>query len=149
MADTASIDFGALLDLRRLSIDELRERLGLPPAAITRGADYGPSDNLLLLHGEKVPGLFFYDREGTFLVGYVGRLDTLRPADLLERFGEPDESLRSRAGKHFLHHVFAGAGVAASWEKDADEVAVVEIFRPMSLSEYKDRIYEDPGHFRV
>ncbi|MGH9187866.1 MAG: hypothetical protein ACRD0U_18985 [Acidimicrobiales bacterium] len=137
-----------LFELRELSVDQLRKRLGFSRSAVMAGADYGPSDDLVLVYDEDVhPGLFFYDSDGRFLLVYAGTLDGMTPADLVDRYGEPDARLRSRAGKHFGHRVFAGAGVAASWERGSDELAVVEVFRPMTVAEYKERIYEEPSRF--
>jgi hypothetical protein len=55
--------------------------------------------------------------------------------------------LRSRAGKQFLHRIFAARGVAFSARKAGDDLLLLEVFTPRSLEEYMDSLYDDPGRF--
>lgn len=53
--------------------------------------------------------------------------------------------LRSRAGKTSNQYVYPERGFAYS--ETGDTLDFVEVFAPMSLDAYRDKIYEDPGAF--
>ncbi len=98
-------------------------------------------------NGDVFPGHFFLRGDEVVMV-YVGDpdfLSGLSEAEIEKELGGQGEILRSRAGKTSNQHVYADKGVAFS-ETDG-KLDFLEIFAPMSLDDYKAKIYEDVGPF--
>ena len=79
---------------------------------------------------------------------YIGDRDTLRPLDpnvLMEELGGEGATLRSRAGKRVVQHVYPEAGVAFAAE--GDEVKLLEIFPADDAGGDEAEIHKDPGPF--
>ncbi|MBK9371209.1 MAG: hypothetical protein IPN01_33760 [Deltaproteobacteria bacterium] len=68
----------------------------------------------------------------------------LKPEELAARF-PPEATLQSRAFGANSLHVNASAGIA--WSATSDEVALLELFHPTTVEQYKARFYEEPGPF--
>jgi hypothetical protein len=135
--------------LRDLSLAELRSKLGISDADISTGGAYyklRPVDKWRRPAAH--PGFFIVqgDRLALIYVDDEQALAGLHPDALRAEFGEPEASLRSRAGKAVPLHVVASQGLAYAGK--GDRVYYLEIFPPMSLADYQARIYEDPGVYR-
>ena len=136
------------MKLRDLPLAELRQQLGITDADISTGAYYRLRPVDQWRRPDAHPG-FFIVQDGRLALIYVDderALAGLSADALRAEFGEPEASLRSRAGKRVPLHVVAGKGVA--YASNSERVYYLEIFPPMSLADYKARIYEDPGPYR-
>jgi hypothetical protein len=133
-----------LIALRDLTFDEAAQRLDLSDDNVEDGLQYEGLKGMTMAHNpERHPGRFYF-RDGRLAMLYVAKPDV--DAGTLEReLGEPDVTLRSRAGKGYAHHVYADRGIAYS--SRGDDVAFVELFSPTSVERYEQEIYEDPGAF--
>lgn len=133
-----------LLALRDLTLDEARDRLDLSDDQVEDGLQYEGLKGVVMAHNPgRHPGRFYF-RDGRLEMLYVAHPDL--DAETLERdLGEPDATLRSRAGKGYAHRVYADRGVAYS--SKAGDVAFVEVFPPTTVERYRQEIYEDPGEF--
>ena len=79
---------------------------------------------------------------------YIGDRDTLRPLDpdaLMAALGGEGATMRSRAGKRVVQHVYPEAGIAFAAERD--EVKLLEIFPPTTQAIYEAEIHKDPGPY--
>jgi hypothetical protein len=133
-----------LISLRGLTLDEAAERLDLSDDNVEDGLQYEGLKGMTMAHNPaRHPGRFYF-RDGRLAMLYVAHPDV--DAETLEReLGEPDATLRSRAGKGYAHRVYADRGVAYS--SKGGDVALLEVFPPTSVERYQDEIYEDPGAF--
>jgi hypothetical protein len=136
---------GELLSLRDLTLDDAKERLGVAEDKIEDGLRYEGMSDLTLAHDADAHPGYFYFRDGRLVMLYVENLDGLDADSLRSELGEPEATLRSRAGKGYAHRVYPGRGIAYS--SKGDDVAFVEVFPPTSLDRYEREIYEDPGEF--
>ena len=133
------------LSWRDKSLQEVQQSLSIPDAQIERNASYMRLTHLIELHNPDVHPGYFYFRNDKFVLLYVGGGDELNQVDpeaLQNRFGGEGVELRSRAGKHFIHHVYPEAGLAFS--TDGEVVRILEVFLPTSLAEYQSSIYQEP-----
>jgi hypothetical protein len=133
------------LSWRDKSLSEVQQSLSISEAQIERNANYMKLTNLMELHNPDVHPGYFYFRNGKFALLYVGggeELEQLDPKALQNRFGGEGVELRSRAGKHFNHHVYPEVGLAFS--TDGEVVSILEVFPPTSLAEYQSSIYQEP-----
>lgn len=135
---------GELLALRELTLDEAKDQLGIGADKVESGLRYEGMSDLTLAHDPGAHPGYFYFRGGRPVMVYVedAGIDT---ESLRAELGEPEATLRSRAGKGYVHRVYPGRGIAYS--SKADDVAFVEVFPPTSLDRYESEIYEDPGEF--
>jgi hypothetical protein len=137
------------MDLRSVSLADLRARTGAGEDALIHDAAYGPSTGLTGFRDRSFhPGTFFF-RDGSLVVLYTEfptdhAPDLTRDA-LLEEVQPPDAELRARSGRADRQYVNGEKGLAVA----AGPVAAtyVEIFPPMTLDEYKERLYIEPGEF--
>ena len=135
--------------LRNESLAEIASRFGMEDAHTSRKLAYEGMTGLLLLHNPAEHPARFYFRGDTLVMIYTSDSATLAALDerqLVERFGSDSVALRSRAGKEFVHTVFAEQGVAFS-SSSAEGVVFLEIFPPTTQAAYEEEIYQDPGHF--
>lgn len=133
-----------LISLRDLTLDEATERLDLSADTIEDGLQYEGLKGMTMAHNPaRHPGRFYF-RDGRLAMLYVANPDVV--AETLEReLGEPDATLRSRAGKGYAHRVYADRGVAYS--SKGSHVALLEVFPPTSVERYQHEIYKEPGEF--
>jgi hypothetical protein len=129
---------------RELTLDEAKGTLRLSDDELEHGLRYeGLADVTMAHNAAEHPGRFYF-QNGRLVMLYVSE-PGIDEATLRRELGEPDATLRSRAGKSFVHNVYPGRGVAFS--SDGSDVAFVEVFPPTSLQRYEAEIYEDPGEF--
>jgi hypothetical protein len=114
--------------------------------AIRHGMTYGHLHGLDSLHDAEVGPQTYYAAGGEIMLAYLPKI-AAKADRVAERLGTPEASLRSRAGKQFLHRIFAARGVAFSARKGGDDLLLLEVFTPRSLEEYMDSLYDDPGRF--
>lgn len=103
--------------------------------------------NLTEIHNPALSPARFYFKDDKLTLIYLEDSATLAAYDrqaLKARLGGDGVLLRSRAGKTSNLHVYAQQGVAVSL---SDELDFIQIFAPMTQSEYEQTIYEDPGKF--
>jgi hypothetical protein len=135
---------GELLSLRDLTLEQATERLGLADDELEHGLRYEGLSDLTFAHKPGAHPGYFYFRDGDLVMLYVEDsgldVETLRT-----ELGEPDLTLRSRAGKGYAHRVYPERGVAYS--SKGGDLAFVEVFPPTSAQRYEQEIYEDPGEF--
>ena len=134
------------LSLRDLTQAALLARLGADDSVIQHGLSYGPSTDLDLVYVPDVSPARVYLRSGKVVLVQLSGADlsALDPDALAARF-PPQEGLASRAGKAFEHQLAASQGVA--WSDDTRRVAILELFPPTSVEDYKARFYAAPGAF--
>lgn len=135
---------GELLALRELTLDEVEDQLGIAADKVESGLRYEGMSDLTLAHDAAAHPGYFYFRDGQPVMVYVEDTD-LDAESLRAELGEPEATLRSRAGKGYAHRVFPGRGIAYS--SKGNDVAFVEVFPPVSLEQYEREVYEDPGEF--
>lgn len=132
---------------RDISREELLRRLTSTESSIGHGFRYGHTSGLDLISVDSYcPAQFYLEGEKVVLI-YVGSdedLARLKPEELAELF-PPEARLASREHTNFRHYVNAGAGIA--WSATSDEVALLELFHPTTVEQYKARFYEEPGPF--
>lgn len=134
---------------REFTLGEMYTQLGTTDTSRRDNASYGNLRNLTALENEEShPGILFY-QDDRFVLSYVDEiyeeLDDWDPQVLLAHLGEPDAILRSRAGKRFKQYVYAAKGITIV--TDGQSVAFLEIFRPMSLENYRMQFYLEPKTF--
>ncbi len=141
-------DVKSLLALREPNRRELLSLLQLQPGDVREEVSYeklsgvGRANNAAL-H----PGHFYLrgDRIELVYVGNAAFLSGLKPAAIQKELGGDGTRLRSRVGKTSNQYVYPEKGFAYSETDGA--LDFVEIFAPMSLEQYRQRIYEDVGPF--
>jgi len=117
---------------------------GTPTVPGTRG--YGSLQGLTAVQVDSPAAVTVYVRDGRVVLAYLPELPVAAPR-LIKRLGAPEADWRSRAGKRYLHHVYASQGLAFSSEPDGTRLAIVERFQPCSLEQYAATFYDDPGQF--
>jgi hypothetical protein len=140
--------FDQCLSLRSASMQEIQERFSISKEKIDRDANYMKLTSLTEFHNPDTHPGYFYFKDDEFVLLYVGygpELEQLDPQELQERLGGVGVELRSRVGKHFVHHVYPKAGIAFS--TDDDIVQILEVFPSTSLDAYLSDIYEEPLPF--
>ncbi len=141
-------DVESLLALRGLGRRELMALLHLAPGDVRADGAYQRLQHVALLHNGAIYPGHFYVRGDRLEVAYVGDasfLSGLTAAAIRRELGGAGARLRSRAGKAANQYVYADRGFAYSETDGA--VDFVEIFPPMSLEQYRAKIYEEPGVF--
>lgn len=136
------------LALRDLSLKQIQAKYNMSADDImSRNARYGGLKKLTELYNEdKHPGRFYFAGDKLALL-YVNKPEAFTREMLLEYAGEPALTLRSRAGKQYHHSIYPEKGLAFSSRQKHSEVKLLEIFPPMSIEDYEDRLYVDPGNF--
>ncbi|RAW00580.1 hypothetical protein [Pseudochryseolinea flava] len=119
----------------------LKHRIG--DDQVTENVAYEKIKNVLRVDlGE---GQFFYFKEGRLQMIYISNETVIKK--LWEEFkrGEdidnPDQTLRSRAGKTSNQLVFPSRGIAASVTHD--EVDFMELYPPCTMEDYLENIYRE------
>jgi hypothetical protein len=143
----AGVDLDAWRALLDRSREELMAELGAGEADVVPDVSYEGLRNVDRIHGASAhPGHFYVSPERVELI-YVGEagLEGVDPSELEAELGGPGEILRSRAGKRSKMHVYPERGTAFAEENG--HVQILELFHPMTLAEYRDRIYVDRGAF--
>ena len=129
-------------------MDELLQRF-THAAAIDRNAAYGSLDGITEVHDPTCsPARVFFQDPSKALLVYVGdrqQLPTVGRSGVEAELGPPEAVLACRAGKDYAQWVFPANGVAVA--VSADDLAFVEVFPPLTLKEYMQTLYEDPGPF--
>ena len=141
-------DVRSLLALRELSRQELMSLLHLAPGDVREDVAYQKLHGVARLHNAAIYPGHFYVRGDRLEVVYVGNasfLSGLAPAAIRQELGGAGVRLGSRAGKTANQYVYADKGFAYSETDGA--VDFVEVFAPMSMDEYRAKIYEDVGPF--
>ena len=141
-------DVHSLIALRELARPQLMALLRLAPADVEQHAAYQKLRDVARLTNAAVYPAHFFVRGDQLQLVYVGDaelLRTLTPAAIRRALGGSGVALRSRAGKRSNQYVYPGLGFAYSETDDA--IDFVEVFRPMSLADYRARIYEDVAPF--
>ena len=149
MSDVSeSVD--ALLDAWRmvlgLSLDQVRGVF--EPDDVIEGGEYqGLTGVTIVRAGDRCPGSLYLadDRVVLMYVGHVERWPQITPDALFDSLGEPDERLRSRAGRGHSQYLFGAGGIAFSTADD--EVDFVEVFAPTTVADYVAQIYAEPPPF--
>jgi len=147
MPDSSSIH--NWMTLRDLSPPALRAKLGITDADVSAGGAYYGLRPVDKWHRPAVHPAYFIIQGDQLAMIYIDdqrALSGVHPDALRAEFGEPEASLRSRAGKAVPLKVHASKGLAYAGKED--RVYYLEIFPPMSLADYQARIYEDPGVYR-
>jgi hypothetical protein len=137
------------MDLRSVPLADLRARTGAGEDALAHDAAYGPSLGLTRFYDPEFhPGRFFY-RDGSLVLLYVefptNAAPELTRELLLEAVQPAEAQLRARSGRADRQHVNPGKGLAVAIGPVA--AAFLEIFPPMTLNEYRERLYIEPGAF--
>lgn len=91
-----------------------------------------PSPGSLYLHDDRVVLMY---------VGQIGRWPQITRDAVVQTLGEPDEVLRSRAGRGASLLLYAAAGFAVSVGESVD---FVEVFAPTTVAEYTENVYSVP-----
>jgi hypothetical protein len=143
-------DLAPWVELRDLTREEIASRFGIGPDGTADGVKYqGIAPVTRLSNLSRFPGHFFFEPgAATPAMVYIGDRDTLGPLDpdeLMQALGGEGATLRSRAGKHVVQHVYPEAGIAFAAERD--EVKLIEIFPPTTQEYYEAEIHKDPGPF--
>ena len=140
----------ALLDAWRmvlgLSLDQVRGVF--EPDDVIEGGKYQGLTGVTIVHaGDRCPGSLYLadDRVVLMYVGDLDRWPQITPDALFDSLGEPDERLRSRAGRGHSQYLFGAGGVAFSTADD--EVDFVEVFAPTTVADYVAQIYAEPPPF--
>ena len=138
----------AWIALRGSSVAQLRRTLLIGDAHITQDAAYGKLKGLTMMHNPAVSPVKAYFSDDELVLLYVHAPDPLEIKKLQDRLGQPDHTLRSRAGKRFTHHIYTRQGIAFSLERSGQNAKILEIFTPdISLETYRATYYVEPGDF--
>ncbi|WP_428263370.1 hypothetical protein [Haliangium sp.] len=137
------------MKLRNLSRDALAKELAITDAHIATDRSFERLAPVTQWHNPDAhPGYFIFQGDALVMI-YIddeAALADLDPAEVAADLGTPDASLRSRAGKRVPLHVYAQQGVA--YAGDAKAVRYLQIFTPMTLDEYQQKIYQEPPPYR-
>jgi hypothetical protein len=134
---------------REMSFEEAKTALAAEPKHIKENVNYGKLTGLTCLHNSAIsPGELFYDGD-EFILFYINKVDDYTRTQLIEELGEPDFTLRSRAGKRFIHHIYSLYGIAFAAEKAKEAVKLLEIMPPpITLESYQAKYYIQPDSFK-
>lgn len=142
------MDLDTLKGLLGMEKQTFIERYGIKASQIRSDVQYERMAHVVNIYNPELsPAHFFFQRDKLTLI-YMGdsvALSSLSAETLKARFGGDGVELRSRAGKTSNLHVYPEQGVAISI---GDEVDFFELFPPMSLNDYKHKIYIDIETFR-
>jgi hypothetical protein len=119
---------------------------GHEPLTVLGVRSYGRLDGLSAIRLDPAGPATYYILDGRVVLAYLPEI-AVSAQRLIEHLGRPEADWRSRAGKRYLHHVYAEQGLAFSSEPAGKRVAIVERFEPGSLERYAATFYEDPGRF--
>jgi len=92
---------------------------------------------------------FFFFKNGILKVIYIS--DDAAAKKIWDEFNtttntdNPDNTVRSRAGKTSNQKVFAQQGISVSMSHS--DIDFIEIYPPCSLPDYLQHIYQEPGPF--
>jgi hypothetical protein len=134
------------INLLGATVDTVRRGFANSRLEYDPDSGYGSLTNVGLLRNKDA---LFYFRDDMLILIHIHSKPLLQKLDgqaLLSELGSPAADLRSRAGKGESQYVFPERGIAFSSDSEG-RVAFIEIFQPMSLSEYMAQIYIDPGQF--
>lgn len=142
-------DLDALLGLRSMRKNEFIARYSIRPESVREGAAYEGLRDVTEIHQKDVSPARFFFRGDKLVMIYLGDRSALQAyseAALMKRLGGAKQAieLRSRAGKTSNQYLFPAQGVAFSAGED---VEFLEVFPPMTESEYRQAIYREPGPF--
>ena len=138
----------SLLGLRDLGREQVLTLMRVAPDAVVNDVAYEKVDGVSRVsNGSVFPGHFFLRGAEVAMVyvGDPGFLASLTPAGIEAELGGKGSTLRSRIGKTSNQHVYPDRGFAFA-ETD-NVVEMIEVFSPMSIEDYRARIYNDPGPF--
>jgi len=142
------MDLDTLKGLLGLEKQAFIERYGIKASQVRSDAQYERMAHVDDIYNPELsPAHFFFQRAKLALI-YMGDttvLSSLNAETIKARFGGDGVELRSRAGKTSNLHVYPEQGVAISI---GDEVDFFELFPPMSINDYKHKIYENIESFR-
>ena len=143
-------DLAPFVELRDLTREQIAERFGIGPEGTAEGVKYQALEGVTRLSNlSRFPGHFFFaPGSETPAMVYIGDRDTLRslnPDELMKALGGEGATMRSRAGKRVVQHVYPEAGIA--FASEGDEVKLLEIFPPTTQAAYEAEIHKDPGPF--
>lgn len=127
-----------------LSLEQVTAAFDPPASNVITGGSYGCMEDVTIVHAPPPsPGSLYLRNDLVVLmhVGHVGRWPQITPDAILETLGEPDEVLRSRAGRGNSLLLYATAGFAVSV---GEEVDFIEVFEPTSVAEYTEDVYTVP-----
>ena len=130
-----------------LSRGELERRLTVSESTLRRAVSDEGKEGLDLIHVPSYcPAVFYLDGEQIVLIHNSNdeALTSFKPAELAAWF-PPEARLRSNAGNTYSHYVDASSGIA--WSATSDEVAILELFHPTTVEQYKARFYTEPMPF--
>ena len=129
------------------ALEVTRDALEREGASVDRDVAYERLRGVDRVHAPAVHPAHFYFDGDRLRIAFVPDEHTegTSAAPLAEELGEPDRTLRSRAGKTSRIALHAGRGIAYSHRGDALEF--VEVFPPAPPEWYLDEVYEDPGEF--
>lgn len=138
-----------LLELRRLSLSEMKERQYITDDDIITNFTYQGLNGVTRVYNtEFFPGLILFQNDKVVLI-YTSDAELIANIsvdELIKEYGDKDEnSLRSRAGKKSNLMVYPEVGFALS--VGGGEVEFIELFQPTTMEQYKNEIYQEPGPF--
>lgn len=134
------------LNLRQVNPKEL---LSINSAKVENVSYEGLSNLTRIQAPNDYTAYYFFDKEEQFVMLYIGDEDYLTQLSLeeiIEGYGQPETTLRSRAGKAAHHYVYPQHGFAFSEENGA--LVLFEVFPNCTLTAYKEKIYREPPAFR-
>lgn len=148
-APTMTSDLDTFLGLRTVRKSDFITRYSIRPESVREGAAYEGLRDVTEIHQKDTsPARFFFrgDKLVMIYLGDPGALQAYSEDALVQRLGGAKQAveLRSRAGKTSNQYLFPRQGVAFSAGED---VEFLEVFPPMTESEYRQTIYREPGPF--
>lgn len=140
------------LALAHLTFAEIQARFQMNDDNLDSHTSYGNLARVVELHNASAHPARFYFKDTTpaakpivIVLDAPEALAQLDPNELRAELGAPRETFASRAGKDFAHYVYPDRGIAFSANRDT--LAYLEIFSPMTLTQYENELYLDPGPF--
>lgn len=143
----ADFSLDSYLELRNMSLPAVRSRFAIRDEQIEEQVRYEKLGPATRLHNPEVdPAAFYFVEQQLALIYLNGAaLSGVTPIELGQRLGEAGSQLRSRAGKRATLSVYPEQGVAFSAQNE--RVDFIEIFQSMTLEQYKEQVYREPGRF--
>jgi hypothetical protein len=127
-----------------LSLEQISAAFEPAASDVITGGSYECMNDVTIVHAPPPSPGSVYLRDGRVVLMFVGdveRWPQISPDSILETLGEPDEVLRSRAGRGNSLLLYARAGFAVSI---GDTVDFVEVFEPTTVAEYTEEVYSVP-----
>lgn len=93
--------------------------------------------------------IYFFDKKENCVMIYIQDKDIFRKIsfqEIIEKFGQAQEIVRSRVAKRANHHIYSKNGFAFS-ELD-NKIIFFEVFPDCNVTDYKENIYIKPPIFR-